>query len=183
VLRFRQQLDRVRTLRFLSGNQLLVATGNRLIELSADDGAVRRDVSFSTAVATFVVMPDKSEALVCTSDGRIQRVCLPDLVITQERVVLDKPSNPTMAISPDGGLLAVGTSTPAGVRSLLVDPRTLEPLARLPEFDQQLRSLEFSPDGRYLAIAGKLIVLWDLALVRAELTRLDLGGMGGLTKD
>src|SRR5262249_5322552 len=161
----------VRALRFLDDNRLLVATGDRLVELSADDGAIRRGVSFPTEVATFVVMPDKSEALVGTSDGRIQRVRLPDLVIAQERVVLDQPSNLTMAISPDARLLAVGTSTPAGVRNLLVDPRTLEPLARLPDLDQRLHDMEFSPDGRYLAIAGKLIVLWDLALVRAELTR------------
>jgi WD40 repeat protein len=172
VLRYRVNLPGIRTVRFLDKNQLVVAAGNRLILLAADVGAVRRQATLPNIAAAFAITPDQREALVLTSDGTIHRVRLPDLTLEQSRMVLDRPSNLLMAISPDGKLLAV--TTQAGYRNLLIDPRTLELLAKMPGNDKRVACVELDHHGRHLALAGAQIALWDLALVRGELLRLGL---------
>jgi eukaryotic-like serine/threonine-protein kinase len=172
ALRYRIDLAGIRAVRFLDDSQCVIAAGNRLVLLAAGDGAVRREVTFPAVAAAFVITPDRREALVATFDGMIHRIRLPDLAIEQSRMVLDHPFNLLMAISPDGKLLTV--TTQAGPRSLLIDPRTLEPAAQLPDNDKRIWCVDFDHDGRYLAMGGAQITLWDLPLVRAELARLDL---------
>ena len=84
-----------------------------------------------------------------------------------------------MALSPDGSLLAAATTK--GTRAVLLDPGTLEPLAQLPEVERSVESLAFDPAGARLAVGCSKAVLWDLTLVRAELSRLglDLGDTNG----
>jgi WD40 repeat protein len=169
------QISAIRSaIRFLDDTQLLVAAGNRLMLVTVKDGIVRREVTLPTKVAAFGITPDRKESILVTIDGTIRRVRLPDLVIEQSRKVLGPPFNGTLAVSPDGRILALGTTTEDGVRSLLVDRRTLGPLARLPELGKSLLCMEFDHDGRHLAIGGAFIVLWDLVLVRVQLARIGL---------
>jgi hypothetical protein len=153
--------------------------------VAVKEGIVALEVTLPAAVAAFGITSDRKESILVTIDGTIHRVRLPDLVIEQSRKVpdlvieqsqklLDPPFNGTLAISPDGRILALGTTTGDGVHSLLVDCRTLEPLARLPELGKSLFCMEFDHDGRHLAIGGGFIVLWDLALVRFQLARIGL---------
>ena len=168
----RQELGAsVTALHFLDDARLLVGSGRRLLLLSTDDSVVLQKLTMPGAVGAFVVIPDQPDALVGTSDGAIHRVRLPDLEIVQSRMVLDHPSN-RMALSPDSSLLAA--TTQKGARAVLIDPRSLEPLAQLPEFEPRITSLAFDPKGSRFALSGSKVVLWDLALVRDELSRLGL---------
>ena len=87
-----------------------------------------------------------------------------------------------MALSPDGSLLVAATKK--GTRAVLIDPRTLEPLAQLPEVERTIEALAFDPKGSRLAVGCSKAVLWDLALVRDELSclGLDLGETNGLVR-
>jgi serine/threonine protein kinase/WD40 repeat protein len=172
ALRYRVDLPGITAVRFLDSNQLVVAAGNRLVLLAADAGAVRREETFPSIAAAFVITPDQREALVCTKDGTIHQVRLPDLLREQSRMVVDHPTNLAMEISPDGKLVAV--TTQAGNRNLLIDPRTLELLAKLPDNDKRIVCLAFDHDGRYFSMAGAQIAVWDVTRVRAELVRLGL---------
>jgi serine/threonine protein kinase/WD40 repeat protein len=160
------------SLHFLDDARLLVGAGTRLLLLSADNGAVLKERKLSEN-AEFVVTADSKEAFVVTVAGMVHRVRLPDLEIVQSRTALAKTSRISLALSPDGSLLAATTQN--GARIALLDPRTLEPLAHLPEFESlSVRSLAFDPKGNRFALAGSKVVLWDIALVRDELARLDL---------
>jgi WD40 repeat protein len=172
VLRYRVDLPGITAVRFLDSDQLVVAAGNRLILLAANDAAVRRQVTLPNIAAAFVITPDQREAVVCTRDGTIHRVRLPNLACEQSRMVVDHPTNLAMEISPDGKLLAI--TTQAGNRNLLIDPRTLEVLAKLPDTDKRIVCLAFDHDARYFSMAGAQIAVWDMTGVRAELVRLGL---------
>ncbi len=80
-----------------------------------------------------------------------------------------------VVVSPDGSLVAASTGS---THLTLLDGRTLRPLASL---DSPLTpfdfSMAFSPDGSQLAVAGGVsrVMLWDIAWLRAELTRRGLG--------
>jgi WD40 repeat protein len=172
TLRYQQRSAGIKAIAFLDEAHLLAATTDHLKVLAVNDGAVRREGRLPTAFATFAVTSDRKEVLVATTDGSIHRARLADLAIEQSRRVLERPSNLTLALSPDGALLAV--STRAGTRTLLIDPRGLETLARLPEQDRRIWCLEFDHGSRYLALGGSQVILWDLGLVRAELARIGL---------
>ena len=80
-----------------------------------------------------------------------------------------------LASSESAGLLAVSTG-PTEVT--LCDGRSFEPLftldSPLTPFDC---AMSFSPDGRFLALAGgtSRLMVWDLAWIREELTAMGLG--------
>jgi eukaryotic-like serine/threonine-protein kinase len=180
-LRYRVNIGRVTArgnfgsaVRFLDATQLLVATAQRVILVSAKDGAVRHEVNLPTPVVAFVITPDRRECFISTSGGTVYRARLPDLVIDHSRRFLDHAVDWMLTISPDGGILAMGTTTEVGARGMLIERRTLEPIARLPDLDKSLYCIEFDHDGRHLAMGGRSIVLWDFALIRAQLAGLGL---------
>ena len=161
------------TLNFLEESRLLVAAGKRLLLLAAEDGTVRHELTLPDVAQAFVVYPDGKEALVGTPVGVIHSVLLPDLRIERSRKILDRPDRLRMALSPDGSLLAA--TTQKGTRVVLLDPRTLEPLAHLPAREgSPFNFLVFHPKGRYLAYGLEYPIVWDLALVRDKLDSLRL---------
>ncbi len=174
TLLFRKELGAMApSLHGLDDSGLLVAAGRRLLLLSAEDGAVRRELTLPQTAAAFVVTPDRKEALVATVDGAIHRVLLPGLEIKRSRQALNPDTWRRMAISPDGSLVAV--TTLGRGRALLLDAETLEPVAMMPGQDVgRLNFLVFDPKGRYFAFGVSHISLWDLALVRDELAPLGL---------
>jgi serine/threonine protein kinase/WD40 repeat protein len=159
-------------LHFLNDSRLLVCADKRLFLLSIDEGRVLYELTIPGTNNTFVVTPDQKEALVGTPDGMIHRVRLPDLQIVQSRMALEPTPRPRMALSPDGTLLVAATLK--GTRVVLIDPRSLESLAQLPEVERFIGSLGFDPTGRRFAIGSSKAIVWDVARVRAELARLGL---------
>lgn len=172
ALQHRIRLAGLRAVRFLDEAHVLAAAGRRLVLLAAGDGAALRQLDLPSVVTAIVINPDRRGALVGTNDARVHRVRLPDLAIERSRAMADRPSNLLMAAPPDGRVLAVAATTEP--RILLVDPQTLEPVARLPEKDRNVCCLAFDGTGRYFALAGLQITLWDLALVRDQLVPLGL---------
>jgi WD40 repeat protein len=78
------------------------------------------------------------------------------------------------AFTPDGSLLALDR----GYLERLVDPQSGRELATLeppPEFPRGLDWPSFSPDGDRLAVPSyRFILVWDLRLIRAQLTTMRL---------
>ncbi len=108
-----------------------------------------------------------------TADGLIHRVLVPSLEIRRSQMVLDRRHMLRMAISPDGSLVAA--TTEEDTRVVMLDPRTLEPLAQFPGIEGvRINFLVFDPRGRYLAFGGTNVTLWDLDLVRDELASIGL---------
>ena len=136
---------------------------------------MHRWLTLPGVAAAFVVTPDQREALVGTADGAIHRVLLPTLEIKRSQRVLDPRSCGRMAISPEGSLLAVTTQNDA--RVMLLDPRTLEPLAKMPGLDcENACPLGVRPRRQAPCIRRKMrnVMLWDLALVRDVLAAVGL---------
>jgi serine/threonine protein kinase/WD40 repeat protein len=80
----------------------------------------------------------------------------------------------TMALSPDGSLLAIGGQDQM---LRLWDTATARELAVWRAHPAAVLRLAFSPDGRVLASGGSdgVIRLWDLPFLRAELSKMQLG--------
>ena len=185
TLLLRKEIDiTASSLHFLDDSRLLVATTNRLLLLSSDNGAIRQELKLPREVAAFVVTPDSREALVGTTDGAVHRVLFPGLAIEGSKMSLDPPdrleresmrlqeSSLMMAISPDGSLLAV---TSHHTRVALLDSRTLTPIAYLPGVEGGgLRFLVFDPKGEHLSFGDVSVRLWDLAVLRDELAAMGL---------
>lgn len=161
-----------RNVQFLDEKELIVGVGDRLVVLAAEDGAILRETRFPGWVAGFAVTPDRSRALVAASDGSIHRVRLADMIKEFSRIALENPSNLLIDLSSDDALLVLATD--AESRILLIDSHSLETLARLPAKDKKTRDVEFDPNGRYLALTGSVVTLWDLELVRGELRRIGI---------
>lgn len=89
---------------------------------------------------------------------------------------LDDAEGPARAFaySPDGRMLAVGTSQ-GQIHLWSVDEPAAHPLG-LPNHSGMVTALAFDPTGRYLATngSGKLVGIWDLRRIQQALESLGL---------
>ena len=115
----------------------------------------------------------RKRLIVAGKTGTLSRVSLPDLVIDQMLENAHEGEMDSLAISPNGRLLATGGSDR---RIVLRDPATFKPLFTFPLWAATVKELAFSATGRWLAIAGadSDVGLWDLGLIRDELAALGL---------
>jgi len=148
--------------------------GGTLFDLSRNppaardlDTPVRADFNFSADSKVLITGLEGEITFTRPEDSRAVAPPVP------RRNVQEIPSH--SAVSAAAGLIAVTTS-PTEVT--LLDGSTCEPLltldSRLTPFDA---SLSFSPDGKHLALAGgtSRVMVWDIAWIREELTRMGLG--------
>jgi WD40 repeat protein len=74
----------------------------------------------------------------------------------------DKPGTVSLALAPDGKLLAFGTAENVHI----INTSTDEEIARIPHIDT-VNNLSFSPDGKILASASSdLIQFWDISNIQ-----------------
>jgi eukaryotic-like serine/threonine-protein kinase len=106
-------------------------------------------------------------ALVDTRTGLVRARLTPPAGETEERVS-------SLAFSPKGDELAVGTSDHVRLWSVVGDP---QPLVRLPGHQGAVIALAYDSEGRHLATAGadRMVAVWDLDRVHRELKPLGLG--------
>src|SRR5439155_528321 len=132
-----------------------------------------RETALPGALTRIAVAPDESRLAVAGADGRVRILSLPNLQLlatlerAHERIITQ------VAFAADSRLLAT-----AGMdrKVALWDARTFRHLFDLPPQNNFVSCLAFQPDGFRLAVAAweNLATVWDLALLRPELSRIGL---------
>jgi len=162
---------------FLDGDRRLLASvwNGDLVEYDLEGGAPPRRVPVPGRLRRFVADPRRGRIYLAGNDGSIAVRSLPDLAEIARIEGAHRAEVESLAVSPDGRLLATGSRD----RQIIVrDAETLRPLFNLPDWSGIVKDLAFLVDGR-LAIAGadSDVVVWDLGLVRDQLAA------GGLAWD
>ena len=76
-----------------------------------------------------------------------------DLASGKEVLSISGNANPVLALSPDGSLLAMGSSNENVLR--IFDARTGKPVRQIEGHEQGLLSVAFAPDGQFLATGSR----------------------------
>jgi hypothetical protein len=133
-----------------------------------------RRVSVPGGMRRFVVDRTRNELIVAGNGGLLTRVSLRELVLGHQIHKGHDGPIASIALSPNGRLLATGGGTDR--RVVLRDAESFEPLLTLPPWTGAVRDLAFDATGRWLAVAGadSDVGLWDLGMVRDELAAVGL---------
>lgn len=132
------------------------ATGKQLYTAGPGDSGV--DVTFS---------PDTKRLALSSRDGQVAML---DAASGKVLHTLPSPSSPEtsaavweVAFSPDGKRLAIAIAGDQDGTAKVLDAETLQPLHELPGHTGPVRSIAFSPDGKYIATASedKTVKVWD----------------------
>jgi tetratricopeptide (TPR) repeat protein len=167
--------SRVNSLVFLNGGRsLLVGQDHGAVSLYAlDRSGPLRSVTLRDGCTRLVVDRRGERAMVGDSKGSLLALSLPDLVVVHRLEMGHEDAIKSLALSPDGRLLATAGKDR---RVVLRDPDTFRALLTLPNWTAPLQDVAFDGTGRWLAFAGvdSEIALWDLGLVRDELAAVGL---------
>jgi WD40 repeat protein len=160
----------VSSVAFLDKGKWLLAAimGGPLAVIDLESEGPPRVVSVPDGCYRSLVLPGETGVLVGTFTGSVLRLSLPDL---REEARLDQAHAGTvasLALSPDGRLLATGG---ADRRVVLRDAATFRPYLSLPEWTGVIKGLAFDATGRWLAFVGADadVALWDIDAVRRGL--------------
>lgn len=166
--------DRLYLLNTAGDVHALALAGTRARRLDWDLPGGASSIAISPDSATLAIGDHKGNiTLVNTEDGKIQTRLRTGATEAEGRIL-------TLAFSPNGRELAVGTSQgPVEIWSL---SDTTAPLLRLPGHRGIVTTLAYDPKGHYLATgrflatggADKLVDVWDLERIRSELDRIGL---------
>jgi WD40 repeat protein len=138
-----------------------------------DGGALRKVASWPFPVDTYLsfaaATADAAAVYAMESDGRIHRISTVDGTVTTLPTGITGVSNATVALRPDGAELLVRDERD-GTRLVDLHTGVTRPG---PDFGGPVASVDYSPDGRYLAASdGQAIVsIWDVSTGR-ELRRI-----------
>jgi serine/threonine protein kinase/WD40 repeat protein len=158
---------------FLDGPRRLVTHGRDTVLLfNLESGKLQRKVHLAGGgIRTLVANRARSRLVVGFQSGAIAGVSLPDLAPGRRLEKAHAGKVRCLALSPDGRLLASGSTH----RVVLRDALSFETLLRFPLWAGTLRDLTFDARGR-LAIVGtnRDVDLWDLAALRDGLAKIGL---------
>jgi serine/threonine protein kinase/WD40 repeat protein len=159
---------------FLDRPRRLVAKLEHSVLLfNLESGKEERKVDFAgVALSKLVIDRKRNRLVVGYHSGAIASLSLPDLTAGIRVESANEGQVWSLALSPDGRLLATGHDH----RVVLRDAETFEVLLRLPAWDGTLRDLTFDCTGRRLAVVGtgSDVDVWDLEALRDGLTKVGL---------
>jgi hypothetical protein len=164
----------VNSIVFLDRPRSLVTHGrDAALLFNLESGGLERKVDLAGgSIARLVANRERSRLVVGFESGAIGSLSLPDLTPGSRVENTHEGKVWSLALSPDGRLLAIGYDH----RVVLLDAVTFETLLRFPLWDGTLRDLTFDATGRRLAIVGtgNDVDLWDLDALRDGLTEVGL---------
>ena len=167
--------SRVSSLVFLNeGRSLVVGLDDGTVSLfELDRSDPLRRVSLPDGCTRLVVDRRGDRALCGDSQGSVIAVSLPSLAVLHRLDKGHEGAITSVALSPDGLLLAtVGSDR----HIVLRDPVTFKALLSFPDWTGPLTDVAFDATGRWIAFVGAAseIGLWDLRLLRDELAAVGL---------
>jgi eukaryotic-like serine/threonine-protein kinase len=166
--------NRSGSIAFLDGDRRLVTSGKDAIFLyNIQTGELERRVTLPGVIELFVIDRERNRLIAAFQNGAISSVSLPELTLGHRLENAHQGSFASLALSPDGRLLAT-----AGVdrRVVLRNPLSFEPLLNFPMWVGNLRETTFDSTSQRLAIVGtdSKVDLWNLAALNKGLADIGL---------
>ena len=160
---------------FLDEGRKLVAevANGALVLFDLESGKAEKSVTLPGGIRRFVLDQTRQRLIVAFNSGDLCSLSVPDLTPGKRLEKAHPTAVESLALSPDGRLLATGG---ADRRVVFRDPLSFEPLLAFPAWTAMVKDLAFTPSGRWLAYVGadSDVALWDLKLVREGLSEAGL---------
>jgi WD40 repeat protein len=155
---------------FLDEGRKLVSevSNGRVVLFDIESAKEEAKITLPGRVRRFIADPARKRLIVAFSNGDLCSLSIPDLTPGHRLEHAHPSAIESLALSPDGRLLATGG---ADRRVVFRDPVTFEPLLALPEWTAMVKDVAFTLAGRRLAYVGadSDIALWDLTALHQGL--------------
>jgi WD40 repeat protein len=149
---------------FVDGGRKLVSevSNGALVLFDLASGMPEAQVTLPGGIRRFLADQARNRLIVAFNNGDLCSLSLPGLTPGHRLEHAHPSAVESLALSPDGGLLASGG---ADRRVVIRDPATFEPLMAFPEWTGMVKDLAFTPSGSHLAFVGadSDIALWKVS--------------------